>query len=391
MKSNRLFAAFVTIFALLSLSFAALAQDDEEAPIRVGVILPLTGTAAAVGPEVRLGVEFAFEQVGNEVAGRSVELFFEDETDDPANAVARARQLVEEDDVDVIIGPQLAHTGAAVSAYAERAGVPHIVLGAADEVESAHTFYPGSGRGDAYTTGVFAYEELEARTAAILYSDYLFGQQSRDGFSEAFTELGGEVISEQGIPFGTADMAPFLENIGDAEVVAVLLLNPSDFAFVRQYREFGLDAPVIFISSAPQEAPLLAQMGDDVVGMYGAAWYSPLIESEENEAFVAEFVELYERPPGTAVHVAYSAAAMFIAAVEATEGDTSSDAVSEAILSLEELPNPSGEVTMTEGRVAIHDHFILQVIEIETEGDDEEMETIYAWEPVTVYEAVEPR
>jgi branched-chain amino acid transport system substrate-binding protein len=277
----------------------------------------------------------------------------------------------------------LAHTGAAVSAYLERAEVLHIALGAADEVDNEHTFYPGSGRGDAYSTGVFAYEELEARTAAVIYSDYLFGQQSRDGFTEAFTELGGEVTYEQGVPFGTADMAPFLESIEDADVVAVLLVNPSDFAFVRQYREFGLEAPVIFISSAPQEAPLLAEMGDDVVGMYGAAWYSPLIESDRNEEFLEAFVEDYERPPGTAVHVAFSAASLYIAAVEETEGDTDAEAVSEAILALEELPNPAGVVTMTEGRVAIHDHFILQVIEVE--------DGVYAWEPVQVYEAVEPR
>jgi branched-chain amino acid transport system substrate-binding protein len=377
MKSVRLLCLVIFAFSFV---FTGSAQSDD--PIRVGVILPLTGAAAAVGPEVQLGIEFAFAQVDNEIAGRPVELIFEDETDDPAQAVARARKLVEEDEVDVIIGPQLAHTGAAVSAYAEQAGVVHIALGTADDVESAHTFYQGSGRGDAYQTGVFAYEDLEARTAAVLYSDYLFGEQNRDGFVEAFTELGGEIVSEQPVGFGVADMAPFLENIGDADVVAVLLLNPSDFAFVRQYREFGLEAPVIFISNAPQEAPLLAAMGDDVIGMYGSSWYSPLIDSEENAEFVESFVEMYERPPGTAVHVAYSAASMYIEAVEAAEGDTDPEAVTEAILALEELPNPSGVITMGDGRIATHPHYIFQV---------EKIDEFYVWAPVKVVEAVEPR
>jgi branched-chain amino acid transport system substrate-binding protein len=368
------------VLFLLSIASASFAQSDE--PIRVGVILPLTGAAAAVGPEVQMGIEFAFAQVGNEIAGRPVEIIFEDETDDPAQAVARARKLVEEDGVDVIIGPQLAHTGAAVGAYAEQAGVVHIALGAADGPESAHTFYPGSGRGDAYPTGVFAYEELGARSAAVLYADYLFGEQSRDGFVEAFTELGGEILSEQPIGFGVADMAPYLENIGDADVVAVLLLNPSDFAFVRQYREFGLDAPVIFISNAPQEAPLLTAMGDDVIGMYGSSWYSPLIDSEENGAFVGAFIEAYERPPGMAVHVAFSAASMFIAAAEATSGDTSPEAITEAILALEELPNPSGVVTMSEGRVAIHPQYIFQA---------DRLDDFYVWVPIQTFDAVEPR
>lgn len=372
--------ALLAVFPGLVFSPASAQSSD---PIKVGVILPFTGLAAAVGPEGRMGIEFAFEQVNNEIAGRPVELIFEDETDDPANAVARARKLAEEDEVDVIIGPQLAHTGAAVSAFVEQFGIPHIVLGASDVAESSHTFYPGSGRGDAYSTGMFAYNELKAKTAAVLYQGYLFGQQSRDGFVEAFTELGGEIVSEQAIPFGTADMAPFLENIGDAEVVAVLLLNPSDFAFVRQYREFGLKAPVIFISNAPQEAPLLMQMGDDVIGMYGSSWYSPLIESEDNQAFVGAFFERYERPPGMAVHVAYSAASLFIAAVTATEGDTDPEALTEAIVTLEELPNPAGVVTMGEARVATHDHYIFQVAKTE--------DNFYVWVPVMVYEAVEPR
>ncbi len=381
MQRQRLFLTLL-LAALLALTSSPYAAQDDDA-IRVGVILPLTGLAAAVGPEITMGVEFAFAQVENEIAGRPVELIFEDETDDPANAIARARKLVEEDEVDVIIGPQLAHTAAAVSAYAEQAGVVHISLSAANEPESEHTFYQATGLGDAYSPGVFAYEELEARTAAVLYQDYDFGQQSRNGFVEAFTELGGEIASEQPIPFGTADMAPFLESIGDADVVAVLLLNPSDFAFVRQYREFGLEQPVIFISNAPQEAPLLAQMGDDIVGMYGASWYSPLIESEENADFVEAFVEQYARPPGMAVHAAFSAASMFIAAAQATEGDTDPEAITEAIVALEELPNPAGVVTMGENRIAIHDQFIFQVEALE--------DGVYVWVPVIFYEAVEPR
>ncbi|NDJ33038.1 MAG: ABC transporter substrate-binding protein [Chloroflexi bacterium] len=375
---------FVVLIAAASLLLAACSgaasQQDEE--IRVGVIMPLTGLAAAVGPEVQMGVEFAFEQVDNQIAGRDVVLIFEDETDDPTNAVARARKLVEEDGVDVILGPQLAHTAAAVSAYAAEAGVPHIGFGASDTPTSDHTFYPGSGRGDAYATGLFAYEDLEARTAAVLYQDYLFGQQSRDGFVAAFTDQGGEIISEQAVPFGTPDMAPFLEGIGDADVIAVLLLNPSDFAFVRQYREFGLDQPVLFISNAPQEAPLLAEMGDAVVGMYGSSWYSPLIESEANGEFVGAFSERYGRPPGMAVHVAYSAASFFIEAAQAANGDTSPEALTAALVGLDEVTNPAGTVSIGADRGATHDHYLFQG------GKQGEF---YVWEVAKKYEAVEPR
>jgi branched-chain amino acid transport system substrate-binding protein len=350
--------------------------------IKVGVLLPYTGAGAAVAPFLEGGIRFAFGEVGNQIAGRPVEIIFEDETEDPNVAVQKARKLVEEDKVDVVLGPLLAHTGAAVSGYLSQVGTPHLVLGASNTPTSSHTFFPGSGRGDAYPTGVFAYEDLGARTAAILYQDYAFGQQSRDGFKAGFTDKGGSVISEQGIPFGTSDMLPFIEGLGNADVVAVLLVNPSDFAFVKQYREAGLDKPVIFISNAPQEAPLLAQMGDDVLGMYGSSWYSPLIDLPANKKFVESFQAQTGFPPGIATHTAYMAGFMYIKAVTATNGDTSPEAVINALLNLKDIENPAGTITYGQGRVAVHDQFIFKASKL---GDN------YVWEVVKRYPAVTPR
>lgn len=358
-----------------------------ECAAKVGVLLPYSGIAAAVAPSIETGIQYAFDTAEQ----CQIELIFEDETDDPTHAVNKARKLVEEDGVAVIIGPQLAHTAAAVSAYAEQVGIPHISLSAADGAESAHTFYLGSGIGDAVPSGEFAATDLGAQTAAVIYMDYLYGQQSKDGFVEGFVAHGGEIISEQAVPFGTTDMAPFLENIGDADVVGVLLVNPSDFAFVRQYREYGLEQPVIFISNAPQEAPLLMQMGDDVIGMYGASWYTPMIESAENGAFVegymaGRYIEAFgfpNSPPGIATHVAYMGAQLFLEALNSTGGDTDPAAINEALAGITELANPAGTVTMGPGRVAIHDQYIQQVVPLG--------EGLYGWSVVKVIEDVEPK
>lgn len=366
---------------------AAAEAPAEECNLTVGVILPYSGIAAAVAPSIETGIRYALDSFD----GCTITPIFEDETDDPTNAVNKARKLVEEDGVVAIIGPQLAHTAAAVAAYAAQVGVPHISLSAGEGAESAHSFFLGSGVGDAVPTGEFAATDLGATTAAVLFQDYLYGQQSAQGFIEGFTANGGEIVSEQAIPFGTADMAPFLENIGDADVVAVLLVNPSDFAFVRQYREFGLEQPVIFISNAPQEAPLLMQMGDDVIGMYGASWYTPMIESPENAEFVqgymdGAYIEAFgfpNSPPGTATHVAYMGAQLLLQALRDNGFNTDPAAINEALANITELANPAGTVTMGPGRVAIHDHFIQQVVPL---GDG-----LYGWSVVKVVEDVEPK
>lgn len=355
----------------------------ETGEIKIGVMLPFTGVAAAVGQQGEQGILYAIQEMGGEINGRKIVIVKEDETDNPNNAVAKAKKLVEEDKVVAIVGPLLASNGAAVGGYLAPLNIPHLALGAADGPTSTNTFYPGSGRGDAYPSGWFAYDEMKARKAAVLYADYAWGQQSRDGFKAAFEERGGKVVSEQGIPFGVSDMAPYLQNLGDADLIAVLLLNPSDFGFAGAYKGLGLKQPVMFISNAPQEVPLLAQMGDVVVGWHGSSWYSALIDSEINKKFVEGYSQKFNMPPGMASHTAYTMMATLLQGLKATNGDTTNTNVIDALTKIENLPNPAGPMTMPPGRVAIHDQFVFVTIKA---GDN-----LYLWQPVKRYERVQPK
>ncbi|MCU0495391.1 MAG: ABC transporter substrate-binding protein [Chloroflexaceae bacterium] len=356
------------------------AASGEE--IKIGVILPYTGVAAAAGKSIEQGIKTAVNEVGGQINGRQITLLFEDETDNPQTAVAKARKLVEQDQVAALIGPQLAHTAAAVGAYAAQSGVPHIGLGASGRPTSDHTFFPGSGKGDAYPTGLFAYEELGARKAAILYMDYLFGQTLRDGFKEAFTGKGGEVVAEKAIPLGTADVAPFLEGVTSADLLAVFLTAPSDLSFVRQYQQLGLKQPVIFISNAPQEEPLLQQMGDAAVGMYGSSYYSPQIDTPANKTFVEQYQAAFNMRPGAATQVAYLGARLYLQALQATNGDPSRDKITAALTGIKDMAHPAGTVSVGEGRVLTHDQWIFKVEKV---GDR------FVWQPVKQYAAVSPK
>jgi len=370
------------LLAALLAACAGPQAPAQQGEIKIGVIIPYTGVAAAASKSIEQGIELAVQDAGGAINGRQIVLVKEDETDDPQVAVTKARKLVEQDGVAAVLGPQLAHTAAAVGGYLAPSGVPHIGLAVAGGAASDYTFAPGSGAGDAYPTGEWAYDQLGARKAAIMFMDYLFGQQLRDGFKAAFTAEGGSVASEQPIPFGTSDMSPFLENVGDADLIAVFLTAPADMAFVRQYRELGLSQKVLFISNAPQEEPLLAQMGDNAVGMYGSSYYSPEIQSDANRAFVEKYRAAYNAYPGAASQVAYLGATMYLAALKATNGDTSGEKITQALLNLKDLTNPGGTVSMGPGRIAIHDQWIFEVGRV---GDR------YAWVPVTSIPAVQPR
>ena len=351
--------------------------------VKIGAIIPYTGIAATVGKEIERGIQYVLDTAEWQVAGRRIILVKEDETDDPTVAVAKARKLVEQDKVDVVLGPLLAHTGAAVGAYLGPLGIPHLPMGASDSANSKDSFFVlGTGRGEAYPAAYFAYEDLGARTAAVLVSDYLYGHQNRDGFTSAFNEKGGKVVTSQAIPLGAADMAPFLEGLGKVDIVAAFLVNPSDMAFVRQYREMGLKMPVIFINCLPQEEVLLAQMGDNVLGMYGVTMYSTLIDTPENKKFVDEFTAKFGVIPGQAtVYGGYWATALYLEGVKATGGDVAGAKVIDAMKN-RQLSTPAGTLSISPGRIGIHDDFVFKAVKVGTK---------YGWQVVKKYPMVQPK
>ena len=366
---------------LLAAGGVASAGHDE---LRIGALIPHTGMAASVGPEIKAGIDYVLAAAGYQVGGRKIVLIDEDETDNPATAVAKARKLVEGDEVDVIIGPMLAHSSAAVAPYLARNGVPHLPWGMADKpVSSNAIFTAGTGVGNAYIAGQFAGRELKRKRAALLNMDYALGHQMRDGFTEGFKAAGGTIVSSQLLPIGTSDLAPYFEGLKDADLLAVLLVNPTDFAFTRQYREFGLKMPVIFISSQPQEEPLLQQMGKDVVGMYGVTMYGPAIDSPENRLFVGRFQDKFRTRPGIAtVHAGYWTTAMVLTAAQASGRQSGRAEIGAALAKIHDLDTPAGKLSINKDRMGIHDVYVFQA------GKNADR---YVWNVVKRYPAVTPQ
>jgi len=284
--------------------------------------------------------------------------------------------------VDVILGPLLAHTTVAVGEYLAPLGVPHVSYSVGDDAESKTTFYPaGSSRGDSYPSGLFAYDELGARTAAIIHQDYLYGEQVRDGFTAAFTTRGGTIISVQKVPFGTVDMAPYIEGMGEPDVICLLLVSPSDVAFMRQYHEFGLKMPAIFGHNFPQgEIYKLDEVGDPILGFYGCSTYSPLIDTPANKEFIQKFEEKYGFWPGVTTVVSYVTTTMFLEAVRSTSGDTSHAKIIKALEGIKDLQTPFGTATM-QNRVAVLDEYVFKAVKM---GDK------VRWQPVKKYPNVQP-
>lgn len=370
-------ASAMVMLSLLMLTIVgcAPAPPEELAPIKIGVLLPYTGPGSATIREAETGLDFVFEKAGWEVAGREIILIKEDETPDPTVAVAKAKKLVEEDKVDVVIGPVLLHTGEAVGAYLETQKIPHIWLASsAYETERSVEIMPYPVIVNyIYPLGHYAYDVLGYRTASLLYSDYVYPHAIMDSFEAGFTERGGTIIQEQPVPMMELEMPPYIVAIDrTADCVVTELVGPASISFPRLVKEYGLDMPILIGHCSPFEEPVLAEIGDAGLGMIGLDVYSPLIDTPENKKFVEEYKSKYGLIPGFQSMTTYHAATLYLEAVKATGGDTSFEAISEAVRGLQ-LTTPKGVITMSPRARGIIDVYILEVVKI----DDR-----YAWKPI---------
>lgn len=111
------------------------AVKAQAAPIKIGLLAPLTGVVASGGKEMVEGVQFYLEQTNNEMGGRKIELVIEDDASNPDTALQKARRLVEQGNCHLLIGNLLANTGLAVANYVKGTGTPYFIpIIAADDL-----------------------------------------------------------------------------------------------------------------------------------------------------------------------------------------------------------------------------------------------------------------
>jgi branched-chain amino acid transport system substrate-binding protein len=247
--------------------------------------------------------------------------------------------------------------------------------------EKKLAFYPaGTVTAAAMVSGIFAYEELGARKAALIYQGFNYGQEIKEAFKAAFTAKGGTIVSDQSVQFGTMDMAPFLMNIGNVDVICVLLVAPSDTSFIRQYREFNIKKSVIFGEHWPQgEADFLnKQAGDAILGMYGQASWSPLIDTPANKKLVQTLQAANNGilPGINTVRCGYMTTSMLLQALQTIKGDINRNSIMAALTGMKSYKSPIGDIPMKD-RKGSPDIYISQAVRVDANN--------ITWKPVKKY------
>lgn len=380
---NKMLHLCLVLFLVVSLLAITSCQSGTTTAtvIKIGVIRSFTGSTTAIGVELSRAINLVLKENNYKVSGRSIEVIEADEGDTPEQAIASAKKLVEQDKVNVVMGPLLSNSVVAVSEYLKTKGVPLLAFGPSDTKVSDYTFFSyGTGRGGAYPAGQWAYDVFGARKVTFLYTDYLFSYQLKDGFTDGFTEKGGTVVQAIPVPWTETDMAPYLSQLKETDLLVVFVVSTAA-TFVQQYRQFGIKTPVFFMSALMYEEPLLQQLGDDALDMYGSTFYSAEIDTPENKAFVASFKETYNYYPTFGTIQAYWPTLRYINALKATGGDPDPTKVTQALLSAGTINTPAGPLKITPDRTPIQNFYVMKVVKTDR----------YCWEVLKTYTDVQPR
>ena len=312
------------------LPLSAFAAD----PLKVGLILPMSGPFASTGKQIEAAVKLYIAQNGATVAGRPVQIIVKDDGGVSPDVTKRlAQELVSRDKVQVLAGFGLTPLAFAAAPVATQAKVPMIVMAAATSVIPQRSPYiVRTGFTLAQVTAPMAQwaAKNKIRTVVTLVSDYGPGLDAEKVFVKGFTEGGGKVVETIRAPLRNPDYAPFLAKVRDLKPDALFVFVPSGegAAVLKQFTERGLAAAGVRLICTGDvlDDDLMASIGPAAAGVVSSHHYSAAHPSAENKAYVDAFQKANKgmRPNFHSVG-AYDGMHLLYQALKKTGGDSNGD------------------------------------------------------------------
>lgn len=310
----------------------AYAQKAPE-PLKIGVILPLSGPFAYYGEQISNGIKVYVKEHGDVVAGRKIELIYKDDTGVAPEIDRRmAQELLVTDKADMLAGFALTPSALAAAPVATQAKRPMIVMNATSTIVPSRS--PFIVRVSSSLPQVtipladWAYKN-KIRKVYTMMADYAPGVDTEKAFIKEFDRLGGTIVGSVRVPITNNDFGSYVQKIKDVKPDAAFVFLPSASAaaaFVKEYRERGLREAGIRLLGIHDLADetFIDSLGDGIIGTITSGPYSPTHDSAVNRQFIKAYAEMFG-PNARADYLSsggYDGMAAIYAALKKTDGKT---------------------------------------------------------------------
>ena len=352
----------------LALAAAGIGAANAADKVKVGLMLPYTGTYAALGTAITNGFKQFVDENGGKLGGREVEYFTVDDESNPAKATENAKKLVSRDKVDVLVGT--VHSGVALAMAKVARDTKTLMIvpnaGANDLTGPLCSPYVFRSSFSAWQPSYAMGEALAkkgVKSVATVTWKYSFGEESVAGFKEAFEKGGGKLVKEMTLPFPNVEFQPFLTEIASAkpDAVFVFFAGAGAAKFVADYAAAGLKNSIPLYGPGFLTDGNLGAMGGAGEGLLTTLHYADGLTNAKDAAFRTKYAQTYKLQPDVYAVQGYDAAQMYEAGLKAAGGDP--EKKEDVIKGMEsaKIDSPRGAFTLSKAHNPVQDIYMRQV------------------------------
>ena len=382
MKARRMMLARLVAVAFVGSIAAASCQAGGGGEIKVGFLATLTGPFAVPGEDGYRGFQLALNEFKNskgewEVAGKKITTFKESSDGSQATATAAAKKLIENDNVDIMIGPLSGDEGLlAIKPYAKQNLDKTFVNGSSAAQDTtfrdpAPNFFRFSTDGAQWMAGLgtYAYDVKGYRKMALVAEDYSVPYTQVGGFMYEFCAKGGHLVQKFWVPLGNKDYSAVVSGIpANIDAIYVALGGADAINFLTQYQAAGGKAPMVGGSITVDQTVLgaKAQIPEDYI--IGTPSAGPIADSNDEPAWLA-FVDAYKKAfpdglpsPSLFAHAYYVNTKAVLLALKEVNGDLSGGQKKfQEALAKVKFDSPTGPVSLDANRNGIANQYVTVV------------------------------
>jgi branched-chain amino acid transport system substrate-binding protein len=365
---------FVRTLAAAAVVAAFSAPVAAQQVIKIGLLATLEGPFAAGGQDGMRGAELAVKQRNGMVAGKKIQIIKASSDAKPDVAVNATRKLVEQDKVDIMVGPLSGSEGIAVKDYSKTQPNITFINGSSGAqattlVNPSPNFFRFNTEGAQWMVGLGkAALDKGYKRVMIIAEDYAFPYSQVQGFMTEYCRLGGKVPVKAWVPLGGKDYSSVIARIPkDVDALVVVLGGADAVNFLNQYEQAGGDKPIVG-GSITVSQDILNYKGkrrESLVGTMAGSPIADAYDAPEFKAWVADYKKAFPDgypSPSLFALVYYINMKAALDGLELVKGDLSDGQKKyrEALAKMV-LKTPVGDVRLDENRQAIGTTFITEV------------------------------
>ncbi len=369
------FKPALSTLALACGVFACSGALAQNAPIKVGLMLPATGTFAALGDAIEKGFKLHVQEQGGKLGGREVQYFKVDDESDPAKATDNVNKLIKRDQVDVLVGTVHSGVALAMARAARESNTLMIVPNAGADALTGAQCAPNIFRSSfsnwqpGFAAGVVAAGKGYKRAMSITWN-YAAGNEAVKGFTEGFEKGGGKVMKELSLPFPGVEFQALLTEIAaqKPDVVFAFFAGGGAVKFVKDYDAAGLKKAVPLVVSGFVTDGTLEAQGASAQGILSTLHYADNLDTPRNNAFRKAYAISYKQQPDVYAVQGYDAAQMLAAGLNAVKGDIKQRDALQAAMAKAVIDSPRGKFSLSPQRNPVQDIYLREVKGVNNES-----------------------